>query len=122
MWKLGKSDTIPHFINLQPKDLIEIPTNTISDFIKLNYKDGFRNMTFIASKLDTLNTETYFYLVDAIKSIEKEGDTYFIRRTTQEEDTVLKYKRNNEYYNSESIKWDHERITFPFIKPKLQKN
>lgn len=47
------ADTIPNFINLQPKDLIEIPNKNIYHFIKLNYKDAFRNITFIASKSDT---------------------------------------------------------------------
>ncbi|PXY45341.1 hypothetical protein [Flavobacterium hydrophilum] len=112
-------DTIPHFINLQPKDLIEIPNNMISDFIKLNYKDNFQNITFIASTLDTLKTQNYFDLINAIESSLDQNDSYFIRRTTQEEDTVFKYKKNNEYYNSENIKWDKKRITFPFIKPKL---
>jgi hypothetical protein len=112
-------DTIPHFINLQPKDLIEIPNNMISDFIKLNYKDDFRNITFIASTLDTLKSQNYFVLINAIEASLKQNDLYFIRRTTQEEDTVFKYKKNNDSYNSETIKWDEKRITFPFIKPSL---
>ncbi|WP_163397934.1 hypothetical protein [Flavobacterium fluviatile] len=116
----GRFDTIPYFIDLQPKDLIEIPNNAISDFVKLNYKDDFRNLTFISSKLDTLKSENYFVLVKAIESSLKENDFYFIRRTTQEEDTVLKYKKNNISYYSEEIKWDKNRITFPFIKPILK--
>lgn len=115
----SENDTIPDYINLHPKDLIKIPDNLISEFVKLNYKDKFRNLTFISSKVDTLKTKNYFDLVKAIKLSLKERDKYFIRRTTQEEDTVLKYKKNNEYYNSENIKWDDKRITFPFIKPKL---
>ncbi len=118
-WK--KSDTIPNFIGLQPKDLIEIPTNNISDFIKANYKQKFKNITYICSKTDTLQSESFFVLEKALKSQEKYGDYYNIRRTTQEEDTVLKYKKNNEFYNSEDINWDKNRITFPFIKPKLEK-
>lgn len=112
-------DTIPHFINLQPKDLIEIPNNMINDFIKLNYKDNFRNITFIASKLDTLKTQNYFNLLSAIEASLTQKDLYFIRRTTQEEDTVLKYKKNKESYDSDYIKWDKNRIVFPFIKPRL---
>ena len=116
---ISEGDTLPYFINLQPKDLIEIPNNSISDFVKLNYKDDFRNMTFIASKLDTLKTQNYFDLINAIEATLKDRDTYFIRRTTQEEDTVLKYKKENNYYRSDDIKWDNNRIMFPFIKPKL---
>lgn len=121
-----KSDTIPYFIDLQPRDLIKIPNNSISKFIKLNYKDNFRNLTFIASKLDTLKTKNYFDLVKAIKSSLKERDLYFIRRTTQEEDTILKYKKSKKSYYSEDIKWDNNRITFPeqvkFVKPFIQIN
>ncbi|MHC0443957.1 hypothetical protein ACWA1F_01015 [Flavobacterium sp. 3-218] len=117
-WERG--DTIPYFINLQPKDLTQIPANSISSFIKSNYKDHYRNMTFISSKLDTLKTKVYFDLVSALKSSSKERDLYFMRRTTQEEDTVLKYKKENLSYNSKKIKWDKKRITFPFIKPELQ--
>jgi hypothetical protein len=113
------ADTIPHFINLQPKDLIEIPNKNIYDFIKLNYKDDIRNITFIASKTDTLKSKTFFDLRKSLESSIKGRDFYHIRRTTQEEDTVLKYKKNNIYYDSEDIKWDKKRISFPYIKPKL---
>lgn len=112
-------DTIPYFINLQPKDLIEIPPNSLSDFIKLNHKDNFRNLTIISSKLDTLKSKNYFTLIKAIEFSIKEKDLYFIRRTTQEEDTVLKYKENNDHYYSDLIKWDRNRIRFPFVKPKF---
>jgi hypothetical protein len=115
----SRDDTIPYYINLQPKELIEVPNNSISEFVKLNYKDKFRNLTFIASKLDTLKTKNYFDLVKALKLSLKERDKYFMRRTTQEEDTVIKYKKNNHIYNSNNIKWDNNRITFPFIKPTL---
>lgn len=120
----SENDTIPHFINLQPKDLIEIPSNSISDFIKLNYKDDFRNLTFVSSKLDTLKSESFHNLIAALKSSLKDRDFYYIARTTQEEDTVLQYKKNNSYYSSDNIKWDKTRIKFPkhieFVKrPKL---
>ncbi|KFF16228.1 hypothetical protein [Flavobacterium hydatis] len=110
------ADTIPHFINLQPKDLIEIPNKNIYDFIKLNYKDDFRNVTFIASKTDTLNSKAFFDLRKTLESSIKGRDFYLIRRTTQEEDTVLKYKKNNEYYYSDKIRWDKTKIKFPKYK------
>lgn len=110
-------DTIPHFINLHPKDLIEIPVNFIDEFIKVNYKNDFKNITFICSKKDTLKSKSFFALQNALKSHSQKRDFYHIRRTTQEEDTVLEYKKNNKYYNSENIKWDKTRITFPFTKP-----
>nr|WP_315243786.1 hypothetical protein [uncultured Flavobacterium sp.] len=118
----SQNDTIPHFINLQPKDLIEIPSNSIFDFVKLNYKDDFRNLTFVSSKLDTLKSESFFNLINALESSLKDRDFYYIGRTTQEEDTVLKYKKNNSYYRSDDIKWDKTKIEFPvkFIKPAIK--
>lgn len=104
------TDTIPHFINLQPKDLIEIPNKNIYHFIKLNYKDAFRNITFIASKSDTLQSKAFFDLRNSLNSSIKGRDFYLVRRTTLEEDTVLKYKKNNKYYYSDSIKWDQTKI------------
>lgn len=109
----SENDTIPYFVDLQPKDLIEIPNNFIADFVKLNYKKEIRNLTFISSQLDTLQSKNYFDLMKAIRISCQDMDTYFIGRTTQEEDTVLKYKKNNEYYDSNEIKWDKTKIKFP---------
>lgn len=55
--------------------------------------------------------------MEAIKTSCQDRDTYFIGETTQEEDTVLKYKKNNESYYFENIKWDKTKIKFPeYIK------
>ena len=42
--------------------------------------------------------------------------TYHVRKTTQEEDTILKYKKNGEYYDFENIKWDETKIKLPKYK------
>ena len=107
------ADTIPYFINLQPEDLIEISNKNIYEFIKLNYKDDFRNQTFIASQTDTLKSKVFFDLNKSLNFFKRDRDFIIIRRTTQEEDTVLKYKKNNSNYNSANIKWDKKRIKFP---------
>jgi len=117
----AKEDTIPYYINLHPRDLIEVQKDSISEFVKSNYTDNFRNLTFVSSKLDTLKSESFYELITALELSLKDRDFYYMRRTTQEEDTVLKYKKTNTYYNSEQIKWDENRITFPLIKPKLEK-
>lgn len=108
-----ENDTIPHFIDLQPKDLIEIPNNCIADFVKLNYKKEVRNFTFISSELDTLKSKSYYNLIKAIEITLENRDSYHIRRTTQEEDTVLSYKKKDAFYYSDSIKWDKTKIKFP---------
>ncbi|MEO8240165.1 MAG: hypothetical protein ABI793_03550 [Flavobacterium sp.] len=117
------ADTIPYFINLQPKDLIEISNKNLYEFIKLNYKDDFRNATFIASESDTLKSKIFFDLRKSLSHFIRDRDFCVIRRTTQEEDTVLKYKRSNGSYYSEDIKWDKTKIKFPeqikFVKPPI---
>jgi hypothetical protein len=86
----------------------------------LNYKDDFRNQTFIASKSDTLNSKIFFDLNKSLNFFKRDRDFVIIRRTTQEEDTVLKYKKNNNYYDSKKIKWDQKRIKFPEIPKQLK--
>jgi hypothetical protein len=106
----SENDTIPHLIDLQPKDLIEIPNNCIGDFVSLNLKKEDRNLTFVSSQLDTLKTKNYFDLINAIKTSCQDRDIYYIGKTTQEEDTVLQYKKKNNSYNSNFIEWDRSRI------------
>lgn len=120
------ADTIPYFANLQPRDLIEISNKNLYDFIKLNYKDDFRNATFIASESDTLKSKMFFDLRKSLSYFIRYRDFCVIRRTTQEEDTILKYNRSNKFYYSEDIKWDKKRIKFPeqikFVKPFIKVN
>ncbi len=114
----SEKDTFPHFLDLQPKDIVKIPKKCLNDFLleNISTKDKRRQILVIGSQSDTIKNP---YFLDFLKS--NIIQTYYIRRTTQEEDTVLKYKKNNEFYNSEDIKWDKNRIIFPFIKPKLEK-
>lgn len=120
------ADTIPYFTNLQPSEIIELSNKNIYDFIKLNYRDDFRNQTFIASQSDTLNSKMFFDLNKSLNLFKRDRDFVIIRRTTQEEDTVLKYKKDNCYYDYKEIKWDQKKIKFPeipkqvkFIKSKI---
>jgi hypothetical protein len=116
------ADTIPYFVDLNPRDLIEISNKNIFDFIKLNYNDDFRNATFIASHSDTINSKIFFDLRKSLNFYKRDRDFVAIRRTTQEEDTVIFYMKNNKHYDSDDIKWDKKRIKFQehieFVKRK----
>ncbi|WP_343705381.1 hypothetical protein [Flavobacterium sp.] len=105
-----EKDTLPHFLDLQPKDIVKIPKKCLSDFITENIltKEKKRQFLTIGSQNDTIKNP---YFLDFLKS--NLIQTYYIRRTTQEEDTVLKYKTNSDYYYSDSIKWDKTRIKLP---------
>lgn len=113
---IDKNDTLPHFLNLQPKDILKIPQASVNDFLSENIlnKDTNRQILIVASQNDTIKNTSFFNFINKNKL-----RAYTIRRTTQEEDTVLKYKKNNKPYYYEDIKWDRDRIQLPFIKPKL---
>lgn len=109
----GKENLIPEFMDLSPNDLIKIPKNTAIDFIKENIALQIKNKKtplVIASQLDTLKNNTFLnYVRDYKKS---QIATYMIRRTTQEEDVVLKFKESDAFYNPDSVEWDKSRIKF----------
>lgn len=115
-----EDDTIPYFQDLRPGLLIQLPKESLVEFVKLNFKRGIRNKVKIASQKDTLNSKAYY---DLLKGFDKyldryyDGDIYGIFATTQEEDTVLYYKKHRKWYNPDSIKWDKKRIQF--LKPKV---
>lgn len=105
-----ENDTIPKFINLQPKDLIKIPKDCIEKFIDENVmtKEKRRQILIVASQTDSIKNQTIVSFIYNLKV-----PTYVIRRTTQEEDTVIYYKKKNAFYYSDEIKWDKARIKFP---------
>lgn len=102
-----ENDTLPEFLDLQPKDLVKIPSKDIEKFINenvMNKKDR-RQILIIASQNDTINDKDFLEFFYQMKV-----PIYLVRRTTQEEDTVIKYKTTNQYYYSKDIKWDKKRI------------
>lgn len=106
---IDKNDTLPEFLNIQPKDLLHLNSKNITEIINENVmsKPKKRQILVIASQKDTIqNTSLINYLKTTKIPI------YIIRRTTQEEDTVLHYKKENKYYFPEDIKWDKSRIKF----------
>ncbi|WP_264536065.1 hypothetical protein [Flavobacterium sp. N1736] len=105
-----ENDTLPHFLNLQPKDILKIPETILTDLLLENIlnKAENRRILIIASQNDTIKNTSFFNFINKNKL-----RAYEIRRTTQEEDTVLKYKKNNESYYPDEIKWDRTKIKLP---------
>ncbi|MDR6966924.1 hypothetical protein J2X31_000924 [Flavobacterium arsenatis] len=118
----GWEDNHPPFLfGFEKEDFIEIPKNSIQDFILLNFKGGVRNNFDIASQLDTLNFTAYYNLINTLKQckLERDKDRIVIRKTTQEEDTVIAYKKKRKPYYYGNIKWDTTRIdtiTYKFLR------
>ncbi|KUJ63333.1 hypothetical protein AR687_04060 [Flavobacteriaceae bacterium CRH] len=112
---VSPTDTIPDFINLEPKEIIKIPNYSVIDFIKENIsnKDERHTMLVLASQNDTINNKDFKKILNFLNDQSKSKIRIFtVRKSTQEEDTVLKYKKRNKYYNSDDIEWDKTRIKF----------
>ena len=111
------------FIRLQPENIVQVPQSNLEDFIKSNilFLDKDYKYISIASFLDTVKSSSLKELI-TIFSDTTYKITYSIRRTTQEEQIVLDYKKRVIYYDPNSVVWDSTRIEFPLkmITPKIQ--
>lgn len=110
----SETDTIPDFINLEPIEIIRIPNYSIIDFIKQNIsnKDEKHAMLVLASQNDTIKNKDFKKVLNFLNDPTSKIKNFTVRKSTQEEDTVLKYKKSNKYYNSDAIKWDKTRVKF----------
>lgn len=109
----SENDTLPDFLHLEPKDIVRICQKDLTDFLSENIlgKERNRQVLVIASQNDTIKNISFFDFLN-----NKNIGNYIIRRTTQEEDTVLDYKNNTNkhiYYYPDSIKWDKSKIKLP---------
>jgi len=111
----NQNDTLPHLLFLKPKDIIRVPQKSLTDFLSENIliKEKNRQILIVASQNDTIKNTSFFEFLNT-----KNIGNYIIRRTTQEEDTILQYKNNDRthfYYYPDSIKWDKTKIKLPNI-------
>ena len=104
-----ENDTIPEYLDLQPKDLIKIPKDCIEKIVNENLmnKEKRRQILIVASQTDTIKDQKFLSFFYNMKV-----QSYIVRRTTQEEDTVLYYKKKDMFYDSKEIKWDKTKIKF----------
>lgn len=113
---IPEENPTPDFIDLKPIDLIKVPKNSIVDFLKENISPDIKknNGAFIiASQLDTLKTKEFINLMRYVNNTMKSQiRIYLIRKTTQEENVVLRFKKNDSVYDSDEIKWDKDSIKF----------
>lgn len=58
----SKNDTLPHFLNLKPKDIVRIPEKSLNDFLSENIlnKESSRRVLTIASQSDTIKKHLFF--------------------------------------------------------------
>lgn len=106
-------DTPPEFIDLKPKDIIQIPVNSIADFIRLNilHLDSKDRRVSIASFKDTIRSEGLTNIFDIFND-RSNAVNWIFRKATQEEMIVLKYKQLNRKYDPDNIEWDKSKTLF----------
>lgn len=106
-------DTPPEFIDLKPKDIVRVPINDITNFVKINILNLDINdrRVSIASIKDTIKSEALTKLFKVFNDTSNNIKWTF-RKATQEESIVLKFKELNWKYYSTDIKWDSTKIRF----------
>jgi hypothetical protein len=113
---------IPRYIDLMPKDIIEIPQGHLEEFIKLNILKVEENkrQVVICSPQDTVYSEGLSRIMRIFKDTSNHIQ-FKLRKTTQEEDFVLSYKKQPSwYYNQSEFKWDSTKTLFPEIFQRIQ--
>lgn len=107
-------DIPPSFIDLQPKDIVEIPSEAVEMFIKANIQfiDKSDRQFAIASTVDTITSVGLSKILSIFKDTSNHI-TWTFRRTTQEENMVLSYKKRKERYYADEVKWDSTKTLFP---------
>jgi hypothetical protein len=124
-------DTPPKFINLKPKDIVQVPINSLTNFMKLNVLSLAINQrrVAIASIKDTIQSIGLSKIL-AVCNDNSNEIRWLFRKATEEENIVLKYKKHNWRYYPEDIKWDSTKIRFEskydstisFTSPKTEDN
>lgn len=117
-----KWDTPPQFINLKPKDIIQIPADNIEAFIKMNILniDCKDRLVSIASTRDTIKSKGLSKIMAIFNKRPKCIRGWIFRKVTQEEEVVLDYKKRNAFYYRGDVKWDSTKILLPDFEMKTR--
>ena len=101
----------PKFINLKLEDIVQIPTKSIEDFFKLNIlkEDTLKRYVAIASLKDTI-TSLGLSKIIALCNEKSNHIRWKFRMATLEELVVLNYKKRQDEYYPDKIKWDSTKI------------
>jgi hypothetical protein len=105
----------PNYLGLKPENLLTIESDNLNSFIENNNdifqiipnKNNSHVFFYIASETDTIKNKALNNLWKLLGKT-KSPAIIFVRRTTEEENIVLKYKRNKNEYNPESIDWSNK--------------
>lgn len=102
----------PHYIGLRPDYLTTIEGKDFVSFLKNNNdifgifpnQEDVSTSFYIVSETDTIKNEALKSLNNALSS-EKSRTIYLLRKTTEEENIVLKFKRSQQNFEPKNVKW-----------------
>lgn len=104
------------FISLYPKDIIDIPADDFETFFKSKVMDSLKPeeqmYIYIGSQKDSFQSAEVNQIFKKLEGNEK-NRRIICRRTTQQENIVLEYKKSGKPYNPDTIKWNPELINVP---------
>ena len=113
--KLIEEYEYPNYIGLKPENLTTFEINDFIAFVKSNNdifglkgKKDHTRFFYIASDKDTIRNKALFELSQFLKNEIRVN--YLIRKTTEEENFVLQYKRNKQEFIPEEIHWSSKFI------------
>lgn len=104
------------FINLYPKDIIHIPADDFETFFKSKVMDSLKPeelmYIYIGSQKDSFQSAEVNQIFKKLEGDEK-NRRIICRRTTQQENIVLQYKKSGKPYNPDTIKWNPDLTDVP---------
>jgi hypothetical protein len=107
-------DTPPEFLDLRPADIVQVPSDQMEQFVKLNIfsHDSEDRQIAIAAFTDTIESAGITQMMALLKDTANHC-RWFLRMVTQEERVVLDYKKSDRYYDAGMINWDSSKTRFP---------
>jgi hypothetical protein len=116
----------PNYIGLRPEYLTTIESKDFISFLKNNNdifgifpnQENVSNFFYIVSETDTIKNQA-LYDLNKVLNKEKSRSIYLLRKTTEEENEVLKFKRSHQNFEPKNIKWStkfYNGHLIPFTK------
>ena len=109
----GDNGQFPSFVDLTPEQMVKLTTKNVTDFLKSNVLNDAKDAIniSISSQKDSIISLTFDHLIKFLYDSTKNVD-FQIRTTTIEENTVLKFKNRNAFYDPKAVVWDSTKVAF----------
>jgi hypothetical protein len=115
----GIDTSNPDFISLHPSDIVELTDDNLVRFVRSAVRDTSSHhrkvAATISSPTDSIKNRHFKEIVNVFR--QENFNIYTIRKTTEEEQVVLRHKIENKEYNPDDINWEGEFGGIKFLPP-----